>query len=141
MKRIKLSNSLIIAKGLFIVFLMLFLMLIAHGFNPLIMLAGLFVFGTGYFQVFYLPDKIEFDSNKMYIVHRDGKREVNLGDIRRIATSRLSLNNSLHLVKIRYYYHGNELTARFYPRSFSKSLTEFKNMVKDKNPGARVEVD
>jgi len=139
MKKIKLSNSLIVAKIMFVIFFLLFLLLIVHGFNPLIMLAGLFVFGTGYFQIFYLPDKIEFDSHSMYVVTGNGKREVSLGNITGIAISRLSLNNSLHLVKIKYYYKGDQFTARFYPRSFSRSLKEFKNIVKDRNPNARVD--
>src|SRR5258708_2409523 len=134
MKRVKLSNSLIIAKVLFISFFVLFFMLIVHGSNPPILLGGLLVFGTGYYRIFYLPDKIEFDSSNMYIVSKKGKKEVSLGHITGIAVTRLSLNNSLYLIKIKYYYHGDEFTARFYPRRFSKSLSTFKIMVKDKNP-------
>jgi len=112
MKRIKLSNSLIIAKILFVIFL-----------------------------VFYLPDKIEFDNSNMYIVSKKGKKEVSLGNITGIAVTRLSLNNSLYLIKIKYYYRGDEYTARFYPRRFSKSLNDFKNNVRNKNPRAKVDGD
>jgi hypothetical protein len=103
-------------------------------------LIGLLIFLFFAFMFFYLPDRIEFDDDSMYIMNKE--REVSLKDIYSIAIigAPFSRTGGLNLYKILYSYQGKQYTARFYPRLFFKSLNEFKVAVKNKNPSARVDL-
>jgi hypothetical protein len=137
MKRTKLSNPLIVTKlVLLLVFVLLVRMIEVFDNKQLLILA--IIFGFILYSTFNLPDKIEFDDDYMYVIRKDGVREVDLRNVFYIAKTRLSVNNNLY--KLKYYYKGTEYQAKFYPSYFSKSLDKFKNLVARKNPKAKVNV-
>ena len=139
MKRTKLSNGLIFTKIVLIFFFVVFVAVTIDQFDLKAFVIGALIFSVFLCVIFLLPDKIEFDEINMYVINRNGERVVGLKDVYGIATTGMRLNYSLNLMKIYYFYKGEECTARFYPLFFSKSLKQFTNVVKKENPAARVD--
>jgi hypothetical protein len=135
MKRIRLSNSLIIAK-IVLVFILIWLGKMVEFLNAEVLILVIIILGFILYRTFYLPHKIEFDDDYMYVNRKDGKQEVNLKNVICVARTRFSIRNNLY--KVKYYYKGDEYIARFYPRYFSTSLDKFKDAVVKKNPDAEV---
>jgi Ca2+/Na+ antiporter len=136
MKRTKLSNSLIITK-ICLLFVLVLLVRTAEYINKEVFIVLIIAYAFVLFKTFYLPDKIEFDDDYMFVKRNDEKREINLKDVVCIGRVRWSINNNLH--KIKYYYKGVECTAKFYPRYFSNSLDKFKSVLLNKNRRAKVD--
>ena len=136
MKRVKLSNNLIITKIVLLIILVeLFRMM--ELFNVKQLLVLVIIFGFVLYRAFDLPNTIMFDENFIYITGRDN-REVSLKDITSLLRVKYSIHNKLY--KIKYYHKGSEYEAKFYPRYFSKSFDKFKQVVVNKNPGVKIEV-
>ncbi len=92
---------------------------------------------AGYF-IFYLPDNIGFDSDKMYINRLNTSYIVRLEEITLIKFSVFGIGPA-PLVSISYRINNEEHIARFYLRYFSIYFNDFSKLVKLKNP--KVEID
>jgi hypothetical protein len=83
--------------------------------------------------VFYLPDNIEFDNEKIYIKRWNGSYTIDLKNIHMIKMTGLSIGHR-NIWKIKYIVNNEENAARFYPRYFSSAFDDFVAQVKSKNP-------
>jgi hypothetical protein len=88
--------------------------------------------------VFYFPDSIEFDQEKMYVTKWSRSQDIDLKDIRLIKMTILRLGYR-NCWKIEYLINNKETTARFYSRYFSIYLNDFFELVKKKNPKANID--
>ncbi len=134
MDRIKLSSSLIFQKGGFILIFFGYVIMLISSFNPL-SLIFILLFALFAYQIFYLPDNVEFDADNMYIVYKDGETKVNLKDVYYVSPMG-SLWSGNNLGRIKYRFEGSDYQAQFMPRYFSSSFKKFKQYLIEKKPNA-----
>ncbi|SDS79633.1 hypothetical protein SAMN05216490_1830 [Mucilaginibacter mallensis] len=133
MARIKLSSNLIVFKSIVIIFILLICVAMI-GDPRLSTLLGIFIAsGFFYYMFFYLPDKIEFDENNMYLIDKHNELTISLKNIYYVKRPLLGSNG---FYKIKYHTADGDCFAIFYPRIFTSSLRSFKAFVIKENPQA-----
>jgi len=100
MERITLSSSQILMK-IFVAVIALCLLIsgLNNNFNIGFLLFAVLVIGFFSYRYFYLPDKIQFDRENMYIIYRNGETAVSLKDVFYVSRSSISTSG---LGKIKY---------------------------------------
>jgi hypothetical protein len=136
MNRIKLSSNIVSKKITLIIAFGIYLVYLVSAFNPYALIL-LLVFVVFAYNLFYLPDNIEFDNEYMYIIYKDGETMINLKNIYYVSPVG-SLINPSGLGKIKYRYEGSDYLAQFSLRYFSSSFKRFKEAVTEKNPRATI---
>ncbi len=136
MERIRLSNSMVFQKSAVIIFFIIYAIALISSFSPY-GLVFILVFVLMGYRIFFLPDKLEFDNEHMYIIYKDGETEVNLKDVFYIRPMGSFLDRS-GLGKIKYHYNGSDYYAQFLPRYFSSSFKKFREYVSEKNPNVNI---
>jgi hypothetical protein len=136
MERTRLSDNLFLQKAaLAIIFVISVIYEIQH--FDILVLIFIPVFGIFGYQIWYLPEKIEFDEDYMYIIEKDGEITIELRNIFYVSPVSTLFNPS-GLGKIKYRYENEEYSAQFRPRMFSRSFKRFTDSVLEKNPRATI---
>ena len=139
--RRRLSNRLFITKSFILIGSLIVLPYCFYNFpdvREFCLLGEIPLIAAGYF-IFYLPDNICFDSNKMYIKHFNSCNDIGLEQITLIKPLVFGGTSTPQLVRIKYVIKDEEHVARFYRRYFSIYYNDFCYLTKLKNP--RVEID
>ena len=88
------------------------------------------------YAIFYLPDKIEFDDEMVYIKTRKETLAVPFRQLTMLKITWISIG-SKNVWKLKYIARGRERSARFYPRNYADTLAPFIQLLKAKNPNAK----
>jgi len=138
MERKSISNSMLFYKIFTIILLFAFpLSLINQTFDWWILVIMAIVFIQFFLFVIYLPAKIEFDNDYMYLQRFNKETTIDLGSIYKIKTTGFRLNRRF-MWKIKYQVNGINKAARFYPDYSLTNMNEFIENIKHKNPGLEV---
>ncbi len=88
------------------------------------------------YAIFYLPDKIEFDDETVYIKTGKETLAVPFQQVTMLKITWISIG-SKNVWKLKYIAGGRERSARFYPRNYADTLAPFIQLLKAKNPNAK----
>jgi len=88
------------------------------------------------YAIFYLPDKIEFDEETVYIQTGKEALAVPFQQLTMLKITWISIG-SKNVWKLKYVAGGRERSSRFYPRNYADTLAPFIQLLKTKNPNAK----
>lgn len=135
-KRTALSSRLRVEKTIFFILLASVLIFCAEHYPELLFIV-IPVFILLDYLLYYLPDKVEFDNEYLFIKRKKGEERIALKDIYLVKATGLSIGHK-SIWKIKYLVYNGQGAARLYPRNLSSSFNDFIKLVKAANPGAEV---
>lgn len=91
------------------------------------------------YVLFYLPNKIEFDEQKIFIKRKKEQEEIEFRNVYLLKMTGLRIG-SRTIWKIRYNCNRKEGVARFYPNNYSSNLSEFVALLRKQNPRVEISV-
>jgi len=134
-KRTDLSSKLIIEKTIFFLLLATVLTFCAAHYPELLFIAvPVFIFLD--YLVYYLPDKIEFDNEHLFIKRKTGEECIDLKHICLVKMTGLSIGRK-NIWKIKYSNYNGDGIVRFYPGNVS-SFNDFIKLVRAANSNVEV---
>jgi hypothetical protein len=133
-KRTALSSKLGIEKAIFFILLAWVLIFCVKHYPQLLYIAApVFIFLE--YILYYLPNKVEFDNENIFIKRKKGEERVAIKDIYLVKITAIGIGHK-SIWKIKYSNYNGEGVARFYPRNVSSSFGDFLKLVKAANPKA-----
>jgi hypothetical protein len=135
MKRKRLSSRLVAEKIITVVLFTAVLGLCIKTDRGLLIIA-LPIMAVIDYAVFYLPQRIEFDDDTVFITNGKETIAVSFRQITMLKITWISLGSKT-VWKLKYIAAGRERSARFYPRNYADTLAPFIQLLKAKNPNAK----
>jgi hypothetical protein len=135
-KRRALSSRLIGEKIVFFILLIVVLLFcIKH--YPGILFVAVPVLVCLDYLIYYRPNYIEFDDDRLFIKRKKGIESVALKDVYLVKMTLWGIGTK-SLWRIKYSTPGKDGVVRFYPRANKANLVEFMTLVKACNPLAAI---
>lgn len=136
-RRRTLSGNLVAEKIIFFLLLACVLIFGIKHYPQLLFIAGP-IFIVLEYLIYYLPDKLAFDNECLFIKRKKGEEQVALKDIYLVRTTALNLGFKT-IYKIKYSSRNGAGVTRFYPKS-KPCTNDFITLLKTANPRAEIRI-